>query len=645
MADNVLKASIVIEAPNVEATAKKVASSVKSMETSLKALPKSSNEAAFALTNLGRVAQDAPFGFIGIQNNLNPLLESFQRLKATTGTTGNAFKALAGSLAGPAGIGFALSAVSSLLVVFGDKLFSSKKGVDEFGEASKKLAEGVSKDLVSLTTIVGLIQNTSASTEDRTKALKLLNEQYGGYLKNIGIEEVTLGNLTKAYDALVDSMLKQAVVKGLQEEITKEVEKTAAEVVKLSLIQERNRVASEKATANFRTQAQKAEDATKAQLDLAKNLSGQFSQGARDGAIAQAGLNQEMAAGLNAAGDYQSRIDGVKKKLLETLAPALNLVKNFSDLGEVLKKPSSTAKDDIIAQAKEIADYFNNRSIRDVKIDFSPFKQDEAANKAKAREFVQAFQKDADAALLTYPLKFNISSRVGIDVSGKDFKQDIAKDAPKLISAVQKEIEDLSKKNRVVAQFQAVLNVKYAFDKKMEKNALDAATAINSAFTNALQGAAEGIGQVLSGENFSKVFVDVIADLISQIGKALLQFGLVKTTLDKILAGGIAVSGAVAIAAGIAAIAAGAALKNAARPKGHRAVGGLVGRDSPYLVGERGPELFVPNTSGTIVPNGGLSGRGGALAGAVQIAGEFRISGNDLIAVLARANRSQGRLS
>ena len=47
--------------------------------------------------------QDAPFGFIGIQNNLNPLLESFQRLKAETGSTGGAFKALSKSLLGPAG--------------------------------------------------------------------------------------------------------------------------------------------------------------------------------------------------------------------------------------------------------------------------------------------------------------------------------------------------------------------------------------------------------------------------------------------------------------------------------------------------------------------------------------------------------------
>jgi hypothetical protein len=28
----------------------------------------------------------------------------------------------------------------------------------------------------------------------------------------------------------------------------------------------------------------------------------------------------------------------------------------------------------------------------------------------------------------------------------------------------------------------------------------------------------------------------------------------------------------------------------------------------PYIVGEKGPELFVPSNSGTIIPNGGSGG-------------------------------------
>jgi phage-related protein len=41
---------------------------------------------------------------------------------------------------------------------------------------------------------------------------------------------------------------------------------------------------------------------------------------------------------------------------------------------------------------------------------------------------------------------------------------------------------------------------------------------------------------------------------------------------------------------------------------GGKAMGGPVSSGTSYVVGERGPELFVPNTSGTIIPNGGGGG-------------------------------------
>jgi hypothetical protein len=42
-----------------------------------------------------------------------------------------------------------------------------------------------------------------------------------------------------------------------------------------------------------------------------------------------------------------------------------------------------------------------------------------------------------------------------------------------------------------------------------------------------------------------------------------------------------------------------------------RAAGGPVSANTPYVVGEKGPELFMPNTAGKIVPNGGSIGGGG----------------------------------
>ena len=41
---------------------------------------------------------------------------------------------------------------------------------------------------------------------------------------------------------------------------------------------------------------------------------------------------------------------------------------------------------------------------------------------------------------------------------------------------------------------------------------------------------------------------------------------------------------------------------------GMRAGGGPVGAGNAYIVGEKGPELFVPSSSGSIIPNGGGSG-------------------------------------
>lgn len=65
---------------------------------------------------------------------------------------------------------------------------------------------------------------------------------------------------------------------------------------------------------------------------------------------------------------------------------------------------------------------------------------------------------------------------------------------------------------------------------------------------------------------------------------------------------------------------------------GFRASGGPVSAGSPYIVGERGPEMFVPNSSGTIIPNG---------AGGVVVNVYGDISGQDLIDKVSNALASR----
>ena len=67
------------------------------------------------------------------------------------------------------------------------------------------------------------------------------------------------------------------------------------------------------------------------------------------------------------------------------------------------------------------------------------------------------------------------------------------------------------------------------------------------------------------------------------------------------------------------------------------ASGGPVAGNTPYIVGENGPELFMSNSAGTIIPNH-------QLGGSQTIIPDVRISGEDLIIVFDRANRHRKSL-
>jgi len=68
-----------------------------------------------------------------------------------------------------------------------------------------------------------------------------------------------------------------------------------------------------------------------------------------------------------------------------------------------------------------------------------------------------------------------------------------------------------------------------------------------------------------------------------------------------------------------------------------KAIGGPVSSGSPYIVGERGPELFVPNSSGSIVPNHKMGG-GGDINIYNNVDGS-NLSQNQLLAVLEANNQ------
>lgn len=164
-------------------------------------LSKGSNQAANALSNLGRVAQDAPFGFIGIQNNLNPLLESFQRLKVETGSTGGALKALGGSLMGAGGLGFALSAASALFLVFGDSIFGAGKKADEAAKLFTEATDSVVKDAAQVRLLANAYNNANTSQAERVQIIKELQKLAPEQFAMLNAEKTTYEQLTQAVNA------------------------------------------------------------------------------------------------------------------------------------------------------------------------------------------------------------------------------------------------------------------------------------------------------------------------------------------------------------------------------------------------------------------------------------------------------------
>jgi hypothetical protein len=110
---------------------------------------KSMGDASQSLINFSRIAQDAPYGIMGIANNLNPMVESFQRLAKTEGGTKKALQAMAAGLIGPAGVGVAIGIVSSLAVTFSKEIAAFFKGptgeLEEFRKKLKEVADDIYK--------------------------------------------------------------------------------------------------------------------------------------------------------------------------------------------------------------------------------------------------------------------------------------------------------------------------------------------------------------------------------------------------------------------------------------------------------------------------------------------------------------------
>ena len=143
----------------------------------------SSAQAGTAVSNLSRVVQDAPFGFIAISNNPQPLFDAFTRLKGQTGSVGGALKALGGALTGPAGIGLAFAAATSLVTVFSKEIFGSGKAAEKAKTDADRLKESIAgiysetaKEAAKVSSFVAVLQSENETRQRKLQAIKELQQ-------------------------------------------------------------------------------------------------------------------------------------------------------------------------------------------------------------------------------------------------------------------------------------------------------------------------------------------------------------------------------------------------------------------------------------------------------------------------------------
>lgn len=181
-----------------------------------------------ALMQFSRIAQDAPYGIIGIGNNITATVESFGHLKNSTGSASGALKAMASSLMGTGGIllgvsllttGFTLLAQSGLSV--SDIIDKVTGDFDEFGDAIKKASEegakSTAKEISVMNALVSVAQNDALAKKDRLIAVDKLQSQFPGYFGQLSDEKIMYGDLTSVIKQTTKALLNKAIADKLAE--------------------------------------------------------------------------------------------------------------------------------------------------------------------------------------------------------------------------------------------------------------------------------------------------------------------------------------------------------------------------------------------------------------------------------------------
>lgn len=598
--------------------------SIKETEASLKAIRNISPDlgknivpgaerATTSIINLSRVVQDAPYGIIGFANNIDPLLDSFRRLRIETGSTSGALRAFGSSLLGAGGLSLAVSLVTTGLVLFAQHSQGAKKELEGWDKAIKSANDSAGEQIARVKILSTVITDSSRSHKDHSRAAGELS----GILKELNVtmtqEEILNGKVKTATDLATAAILKRAQAVAIEnrlgelsgQNLARDIDRKRINAELIDIQKKYNKEVAD----SKRLEAQGGPKAS-ANVETQIALEGTIKQLA-DLGTETAKANEEINFLLNRIRKEDSNVKldiGKEKESLDLLKQRIDALKDLQSI---------TGLD--LAQKIELSQLEVALINRDgIKMGFKP---------SEMKEKIQAKIDEI------FPPEFtNFRIRGVFVLEPTETKVQTPK---ALTDGVKFDIAKATGINKIVIPtvdiVPGTINTDFF------------ANAIGDAFGESLVAIGNSLGEAMASGDFAsgfegaaKAILGIIGGVLIEVGKEIIVTSTLVQGLKKALTGLFA-NPAAGIAIGIALVATGSLLKNVAFPK--MADGGILTQSTMFQGGEAGKEAVIPLAKLPYLMNQQSNGGGGSTTIGL------RIKGRELLAFLEREKQYAKRLS
>lgn len=179
-----------------------------------------------------RIIQDAPFGMMGVGNNIQQLAANFSNLSKNAGGTVPALKAAFSSMVtGPNLALLAISALTAGITAYNmgafDFISANKEKKKSLEDLQKELdeyratlstvqqqsivgAQNAQQELATLDALAAQARNTALSNEQRNDAVEELQKKYPSYLGNLTDEQIKTGDVSEEMSKLRKNLIETA---------------------------------------------------------------------------------------------------------------------------------------------------------------------------------------------------------------------------------------------------------------------------------------------------------------------------------------------------------------------------------------------------------------------------------------------------